>query len=189
MHAPVSNGLPVPVWRYRRFFAVTWDECHGQADHVKKEHYLLRVTENTKYALRVANPLEASRPAGGWPPESISSWPLNGPLISIVQRLPNHGSHHERSRVISWSKPQPHDDQGNTKRVALLCAWEQRREEGGGGPRGSMSLYTRVSQYVDKINSETLRLFTSICFPWSSHLVSYPPLFSLCHGQADHVKK
>jgi hypothetical protein len=44
-------------------------ECHGQADHIKKEHHTLIVTENTKYALRVANPRAADRPAGVWPPE------------------------------------------------------------------------------------------------------------------------
>jgi hypothetical protein len=38
-------------------------EPHGQADHVKKQHYYLILTENTKYDLRVANPWTA-----GWPP-------------------------------------------------------------------------------------------------------------------------
>jgi hypothetical protein len=46
-------------------FMLTPGECHGWADHVNKYHYLLIVTENTKNALRVANPLAADRMAGG----------------------------------------------------------------------------------------------------------------------------
>jgi hypothetical protein len=36
---------------------------------VSYQHYYIIVTENTKYALRVANPRAADRPACGWPPE------------------------------------------------------------------------------------------------------------------------
>jgi hypothetical protein len=43
--------------------------CHGQADHVKKKHEYSIVTENTKYALRLAYPGAADRPARGWAPK------------------------------------------------------------------------------------------------------------------------
>jgi hypothetical protein len=33
------------------------------------ENIIYNITETTKYALRVANPREAERPAVGWPPE------------------------------------------------------------------------------------------------------------------------
>ena len=44
-------------------------ECHGQADHVRKYYYYIMVTENTKYALRVADPWAADRTAGDWFPK------------------------------------------------------------------------------------------------------------------------
>jgi hypothetical protein len=58
-----------------------WRRCNGQADHVKKYHYQSIVTENTKYALRAANP----RPA--YPD------PLTAFYLLSIQRLPNHGTH------------------------------------------------------------------------------------------------
>jgi hypothetical protein len=37
---------------------------------ILKNNYQSIVTENTKYALKVANPQAADRPAGGWPPKA-----------------------------------------------------------------------------------------------------------------------
>jgi hypothetical protein len=55
----------------------------------------LIVTENTQHALRVANPRAAIRPAGGLPPKGRIIKTLNGLLITIIQRLPNHGIPHK----------------------------------------------------------------------------------------------
>jgi hypothetical protein len=52
-----------------RWSLTQYRRCHGQADYVKKKHYSMIVTENTKYALRVAHPRVADRPAGGGLPE------------------------------------------------------------------------------------------------------------------------
>jgi hypothetical protein len=53
--------------------------CHGQADHVKKYHYLLIVTKNTK-----------KLPSGGQPPSGLWAYRYDPLTALYIQRLPNH---------------------------------------------------------------------------------------------------
>jgi hypothetical protein len=52
-------------------------EFHDQGDNLKKEYYLLIVTETTNYVLRATNHRAANRPARGWLPEGRFVMPAN----------------------------------------------------------------------------------------------------------------
>jgi hypothetical protein len=91
-------------------------EIHDHADSLENHQYPSIVTENTKFALRVANPRQADRPVGGWPPavrivltpqRPSNYYPFNVRLMMELTSASTSSTATSSARTSSCSRPNP----------------------------------------------------------------------------------